>query len=128
LPRRLASFAIEGDREGDHRVGQGHQQGGADRPPDDRLVDRFVDQRFEVFEGEFLDGQPAQRVDRPEGGDQQQGERAQVADHQPAHRAGEERPYLQAPTALEEAGEPMAHRPPLQSRFRCHESELQGYS
>jgi len=47
----------------------------------------------------------------PERGDHQHGERAEVADHQPAHRPGQQRPDLQAGATVEEVGEPAAHRP-----------------
>ena len=93
-----------------------------DGAPDDVAVDRFVDQRFEVFEAESLDHFAAERVDRPEGGDQQDRQRAEVADHQPADRAGEQRPHLQAGAAVEEAGEPAAHRPPRRDCFSRHRS------
>ena len=94
----------------------------SDRPPDDVAVDRFVDERFEVFEAEALDQLAAERVDGPEGGDQQDRERAQVADDQPADRAGQQRPDLEAGAAVEEVGEPVAHRPPLRDRLSRHRS------
>ena len=95
-----------------------------DRAADDRPVDRFVPEDFEVFEGEVLLELAADRVDRPEGGDQEEGERAQVADDQPADRAGQQGPDLKAWTAVEEVGEPAAHRPPFHDRFSRHLSLL----
>ena len=62
----------------------------------------------------------AERVDGPEGGDQQDRERAQVADDQPADRAGQQRPDLEAGAAVEEAGEPAARRPPRDDRLSRH--------
>jgi hypothetical protein len=47
------------------------------------------------------------------GSDQEDGEGSQVEDDQPAQRAGEQGTYLQPRAAIEEVGEPAAHRPLL---------------
>ena len=60
----------------------------------------------------------AELAERPEAGDQQDRERPQVADHQPADGAGQQRADLQPPAAVEEVGEPAAHRPPRRRRLR----------
>ena len=77
----------------------------------DRPVDGLVDEGLEVVEAEGLADLAAERVDAPERGDQQDRERAEVADDQPADRAGEQGADLQPGAAMEEVGEPAAHRP-----------------
>ena len=59
----------------------------------------------------------AQLAERPEGGDQQDRQRPEVADHQPADRTGQQRPDLKPGTTVEEVGEPAAHRPPRRRRL-----------
>jgi hypothetical protein len=68
---------------------------------------------LEVVERRLLDDHPRELVELPEGGDEQHEQRAQIGDDQPAQRAGEQQPHLQAAVAEEEVGEPPAHRPPL---------------
>ena len=109
---------VEGNREGEDRVGDRDQGRDEDGAQDDRPVDGFIEERFEVFEAEALLELAADRVDRPEGGDQQDRERAQVADDQPPDRPGQEGADLQARTAVEEVGEPAARRPPHHDRHQ----------
>ena len=81
--------------------------------------------RLEVVEREGLLDLAAQLAERPEAGDQHDRQRAEVADDQPPHRAGQQGPRLEARATVEEVGEPTAHRPPRRRGCRpgcLHES------
>ena len=86
--------------------------GDPDRPQRDRAVDVVVPQRLEVDRAVRVNDLAAELVQVPERGDEQDRQRAQVGDHQPAQRAGEQQRHLGAPVAVQEVGEPAAHRPP----------------
>ncbi len=75
------------------------------RPARDRAVDGLGDDVLVVVERERLLDLAAQLAQRPEGRDEQNGERAEVAHDQPADGAGQQGARLKAGTAVEEAGE-----------------------
>ena len=66
----------------------------ADRAERDRAVDVALPERAEVLEAVLVDDLGRERVEPPERGHEQHGERAQVGDHEPADRRREQQPEL----------------------------------
>ncbi len=112
--RRLRDLChVEGDREREQDVRDRDKSRDHHRPARDRAVDRLGDDVLVVVERERLLDLAAQLTQRPEGRDEQNGKRAEVAHDEPAHGAGQESSRLKAGTAVEEAGERFARRPLL---------------
>ena len=69
---------------------------------DDRPVDRRLDQLLEVLEAVLVDDLAAEVVELPQRRDEQDRERAQVRDQQPADRPRQQQRQLQAGPAPED--------------------------
>ena len=91
----------EGDREGEQRVGDGDERGDPDRAEGDPPVDVVLPQQLEVVERRLLDDLAAEVVELPEGRDEEDDERAEVGDGEPAQRPAEQQPELDSPSRLQ---------------------------
>ena len=99
---------VEGDREGQEHVGDRDGGRDGDRAQGNRPVHRLVDERLEVVQREGLGHLAGERVDVPERRCEQDRQRPQVADHQPAKRARQQAADGQPGTAGEQPGHPPA--------------------
>ena len=106
LPRRGDAGHVVGDREGEQRIGQGDRHRDPDRPQRDGAVDRVAEDLVERLqrpvERSHLAGEG---ILRPEGVHQQDEQRAEVDDHDPAERDEEEEPQLCPGPRVQPAGD-----------------------
>jgi hypothetical protein len=102
--RRRDLRHVEGDREGEHDVGKRHQRRDQDRAEHDVPVDRGLDQLLEVLEAGVVDDLAAEVVELPERCDEQDRERSQIRDQQPADRPRQQQRQLKAGPAPEVSG------------------------
>ena len=79
-----------GEREGDDGVRHGDRRRHPDRPQDDAPVGRAGEDRREVVQAPDPLDVGGERVDLPEGGDQQDDQRGQVEQDEPGQRRGEQ--------------------------------------
>ena len=78
------------EREREHRVGDRDVDRHADRPHGDVAVDRLLEQLFEVVERPRVHDLGRERLRAPEGREQEEEQRPQVDDDEPAERRGEQ--------------------------------------
>ena len=109
------------DRERDDHVRDRHERRDRDGSEDDRAIDRLVDDRLEVVERQGLDEQAGEFVQPPERGDQQDRQRAEVDDAEPAHRRHEQRggAHAWAPPRCSRKARPSACHQPLIAVQAC---------
>ena len=116
-----------GEREGDDGVRHGDRRRHRDRPHDDAPVGRAGEDRGEVVQAPDPLDVGGERVDLPEGRDQQDDQRGQVEQDEPGQRRGEQDggPRPRPPPQCAETGVfPLASGAPPTSPFPLHCASL----
>ena len=103
--RRGHSRDVERDREAHDDAGQRHERRHQERAERDRPVDVGRRDGDVVAQRRRRDDVPGEGIDRPERADEEERERSQVGDQQPAERGGEQQPELGSRSAVQRAGQ-----------------------